>query len=72
MNILEGKIVQFTSGPWEGCEVNIGRRSKKGVWDIEKYESGWYEDKIKDEQLIEYSKEVRMLMRDVRLTNLGI
>ena len=36
------------------------------------YAKGWQFDKINDNKLIEYSKEVRMLMRDVRLTNLGI
>jgi hypothetical protein len=70
LNILEDKYVQFTSGPWEGCEVHIGRRSNKGIWSISKYEIGWDFDKISDNKLIEYSKEVRMLMRDVRLTNL--
>ncbi len=70
MNILEDKYVQFTSGPWEGCTVHIGRRSNKVIWRISKYAKGWKFDKINDNKLIEYSKEVRMLMRDVRLDNL--
>lgn len=85
MNILEGKGVKFTSGPWEGCDANIGRRSKKGIWDITvRYpESGWnvllgsYQTniwwdlhKIKDKHLFEYSEDVRILLRDVRLANL--
>lgn len=72
MNILEGKDVQFTSGKWQGSTVHLANRNKKGTWRILKYESGWYEDKINDEQLLECSKDVRVLMRDVRLSNLGI
>jgi hypothetical protein len=70
LNILEDKYVQFTSGPWEGHQVHIGRRSNKGVWSIAKFESGWDFDKINDSKLIEYSKEARALMRDARLKNL--
>ena len=70
LNILEGKDVQFTSGKWQGSTVHLAHRNKKGTWRILKYEKGWYEDKINDEQLFEYSNEVRMLMRDIRLSNL--
>jgi hypothetical protein len=79
MNILEGKGVKFTSGPWEGCDANIGRRSKKGIWDITvrypkngSYQTNiwWDLHKIKDKHLFEYSEDVRILLRDVRLANL--
>ena len=70
MNILEGKDVQFTSGPWQGSTVHLAHRNTKGTWRILKYESVWHEDKINDQQLLEFSKDVRIFMRDVRLSNL--
>ncbi len=73
LNILEGKDVQFTSGPWEGSTVHLANRNKKGNWRIltfSDWHNGWYEDKINDEQLFEYSNEVRILLRDIRLSNL--
>jgi hypothetical protein len=58
MYILEGLEVEFTSGPCEGHRVLLLKRNIKEL------------GTATDNDIINYSNDVRMLMRDVRLDNL--
>ena len=67
---LEGLEVEFTSGAWEGYRVLLLKRNIKGTWEICRFSWGWEYETATDNDIINYSKDVRMLMRDIRLDNL--
>lgn len=69
LNFLEGKRVIFTSGKWEGQEVCLDKRSKKGFWTISTYIRfyGWDYDRITDHVLFNNCQELKEQIRDYKL-----
>lgn len=72
LNYLEGKRVLFTSGKWEGQQVTLDKRNKKGIWTISTYIRfyGWDYDTITDEQLVERCLELKSEFRDYKLSRI--